>query len=117
MSIKLIDFGSAANYRGRGEVFREFQGTLECMPPEWILQGLYESEPATVWSIGVTFYFCVFGRYPFRTKAQIISGKFPIIFNTVTTECLQFLDFCFQMNPLRRPTLAQLLNLSWMKRI
>jgi serine/threonine protein kinase len=117
LSIKLIDFGSAANYRSRGEVFREFQGTLECMPPEWILQGFYESEPATVWSIGVTYYFCVFGRYPYRTKSQIVSGKFPILFNSVSSESLQFLDYCFQMNPIRRPSLTQLLNLCLLKRV
>jgi len=115
-SVKLIDFGSAANYRPRGEPFREFQGTLECMPPEWILTRLYESEQATVWSIGVTFYFSVFGRYPFRTKPHIISGKFPMPYSNVSTELLQFLDSCFQMNPTKRFTLNQLLNSSWLKK-
>jgi serine/threonine protein kinase len=43
-SIKLIDFGSAANLPPKGENFREFQGTLECMPPEWILSGRYDAE-------------------------------------------------------------------------
>lgn len=115
-SIKLIDFGSAANFRAKGEPFREFQGTLECMPPEWILSGFYESEPATAWSIGVTFYFSIFGRYPFRTKAHIISGKFPLPYSNVSNELLQFLDCCFQMNSVKRFTLHQLLNTTWLKR-
>ena len=115
-SIKLIDFGSASNFRYRGEPFREFQGTLECMPPEWVLSGFYESEPATAWSIGVTFYFCIFGKYPFRTKPQIISGKFPLPFSNVSNDLLQFLDCCFQMNYTKRFTLTQLLNCPWMKR-
>lgn len=115
-SIKIIDFGSAANFRLRGEPFREFQGTLECMPPEWILSGFYDSEPATVWSIGVTFYFCVFGRYPFRQKNQIISGKFPLPYQNVANELLQFLDSCFQMNAQKRYTLHSLLNTTWLKR-
>lgn len=115
-SIKLIDFGSAANFKVKGEVFKEFQGTLECMPPEWILSGFYESEPATVWSIGVTFYFTIFGRYPFRTKSHIISGKFPLPYSNVSNELLQFLDCCFQMNSAKRFTLHQLLNTTWLKR-
>ena len=115
-SIKIIDFGSAANLRLRGEPFREFQGTLECMPPEWIMSGFYESEPATVWSIGVTFYFAIFGRYPFRSKSHIISGKFPLPYSNVSNELLQFLDSCFQMNATKRFTLYQLLNSSWLKR-
>lgn len=115
-SIKIIDFGSAANLRLRGEVFREFQGTLECMPPEWILQGYYESEPATSWSIGVTFYFSIFGRYPFRSKSHIISGKFPLPYSNVSNELLQFLDSCFQMNAAKRYSLHQLLNSPWLKR-
>jgi serine/threonine protein kinase len=115
-SIKIIDFGSAANFRGRADPFREFQGTLECMPPEWILQGVYESEPATAWSIGVTFYFSIFGRYPFRTKQSIISGKFPLPYTNVANELLQFLDSCFQMNPAKRFSLIQLLSTSWLKR-
>jgi len=115
-SIKLIDFGSAANFRTKGEPFKEFQGTLECMPPEWILSGFYESEPATVWSIGVTFYFTIFGRYPFRTKSHIISGKFPLPYSNVSNELLQFLDCCFQMNSTKRFSLHQLLNTTWLKR-
>ncbi|CAF0924364.1 unnamed protein product [Brachionus calyciflorus] len=115
-SIKIIDFGSAANFRGKSEPFREFQGTLECMPPEWILSGFYESEPATSWSIGVTFYFAVFGRYPFRSKSHIISGKFPLPYSNVSNELLQFLDSCFQMNASKRFTLHQLLNSQWLKR-
>jgi serine/threonine-protein kinase HSL1 (negative regulator of Swe1 kinase) len=118
MSIKIIDFGSAANFRNRTEPFREFQGTLECMPPEWVLHGFYDSEAATVWSLGVTFYFALFGRYPYRTKTHIVSGKFPLLFNTgVMPEYLQFLDFCFQMNPTRRATLSALLNIPWLKRV
>lgn len=116
LSIKLIDFGSAASFRARGEPFREFQGTLECMPPEWILHGYYESEAATVWSLGVTFYFCLFGRYPYRTKPHIISGKIPMMMNMVPPDLLQFQEYCFQMNPNRRPTLSFLANLPWLKR-
>jgi serine/threonine protein kinase len=115
-SIKLIDFGSAANFRSRGDPFREFQGTLECMPPEWVLSGLYESETATIWSIGVTFYFSIFGRYPFRNKSNIVSGKFPLPYQNVPSEILQFLDSCFQMNPNKRFTLNQLLNSIWFRK-
>jgi len=115
-SLKLIDFGSASNLRMKGEPFREFQGTLECMPPEWILHGFYDSEAATVWSIGVTFFFCLFGRYPYRTKAQIVSGKIPYLTTVIPTELLQFQELCFQMNPNRRITLNSLVSLSWLKK-
>ena len=107
-SIKLIDFGSAANLPPNGDIFHEFQGTLECMPPEWILRGNYEAEQATAWAIGVTFYFCVFGRYPFKTKAQIVSGRFPLPSVHVSHGLLKFLDACFQINPENRFTLNRL---------
>lgn len=115
-SIKVIDFGSAAVFKPKGEKFNEFQGTLECMPPEWILQGFYESESAAVWSIGVTFYFCVFGKYPFRTKHTIALGKYPLFYSNVAPEYLNFLDTCFNMSHTKRVTLNQLLSIQLLKR-
>jgi serine/threonine protein kinase len=115
-SIKLIDFGSAATFKPRGELFHEFQGTLECMPPEWILSGFYESEPATVWSIGVTFYFSIFGKYPFRTKHAIALGKYPLYYSNVMSDYLNFLDTCFNMSNSKRVSLHHLLNTPLLKR-
>jgi serine/threonine protein kinase len=114
-SIKIIDFGSATNFKKRDQQFKEFQGTLECMPPEWILVNNYTAEPGTIWSIGVTFYFSIFGRYPFRTKSNIVSGKFPLPYQNISNELLQFLDCCFQMDPSKRSDFKQLLNTKWLK--
>jgi len=76
--IKLIDFGSGCehNYHEEPEkVFKEFRGTRVYSPPEWILDGEYQADKLTVWSLGILLYDMLCGDIPYTTDQEICSGK------------------------------------------
>merc|ERR1712244_115727 len=76
--IKLIDFGSGCQHNHREEpdkVFTEFRGTRVYSPPEWILDGEYQADSLTVWSLGVLLYDMLCGDILYTTAQEICSGK------------------------------------------
>lgn len=50
-------------------------GTDEYCPPEFLLEGRYYADPATVWSLGVLLFDMVCGYLPFVEEHDIISGQ------------------------------------------
>jgi len=66
---KLADFGLARRFsRAGGSVLTRLgvsMGTLLYMPPEQILDAHNVREPADIYSMGVTLYHLLTGRYPF----------------------------------------------------
>merc|ERR1712187_749007 len=77
-NIKLIDFGSGCehNYHEDPEkVFKEFRGTRVYSPPEWILDGEYQADKLTVWSLGILLYDMLCGDIPYTTDQEICSGN------------------------------------------
>ncbi|CAF2111473.1 unnamed protein product [Rotaria magnacalcarata] len=112
-SLRFIDFGSAAPVQS--EDFHEFQGTLEIMVPEWILQRRYNGEKACVWTIGVCLYFLLYRQYPYRSKADIIKGRLNLPYLTsVSKEIYHTMKQCININENRRPKLNNLQYLSWL---
>ncbi|CAF2713356.1 unnamed protein product [Rotaria sp. Silwood2] len=113
-SLRFIDFGSAAP-ANHGD-FHEFQGTLEIMTPEWILERHYDGEQACVWTLGVCLYFLLFQQYPFRSKAEIVDGRSNLPFSSSTDkEAYQTMKQCLNKSGYRRPKLNSLLYLSWLQ--
>ncbi|CAF0748483.1 unnamed protein product [Rotaria sordida] len=115
-SLRVIDFGSAAPVQS--EDFHEFQGTLEIMVPEWILQRRYNGEKACVWALGVCLYFLIYQQYPFRSKTDIIKGRLNLPYlSSIDKDIYHTMKQCMNVNENRRPKLNNLQFLSWLKTI
>ncbi|XP_019897218.2 serine/threonine-protein kinase pim-3-like [Esox lucius] len=111
MKVKLIDFGCGDLLRARS--YREIAGTAEYIAPEWFLEGRYQGNEATVWSLGVLLFGMVNGKLPFREDSEIVKGC--MRFNRgISKECRNLVRLCLMRDPCKRPNLEQILSHSWM---
>ncbi|XP_041697729.2 serine/arginine repetitive matrix protein 2 isoform X2 [Coregonus clupeaformis] len=111
LQVKLIDFGCGDLLRESS--YRDYSGTEEYCPPEWVLSGVYQGRHATIWSLGVLLYGLVCGRLPFNKEADIIAGRLRFK-KGLTKECKELINWCLQQNPTKRPVLEQILLHDWM---
>ena len=66
-------------------------GTKVYAPPEWIEDGSYKGEEATVWSLGVLLYDLVQGDIPFKRDSDIRSSF--IHWRMPISTCESFSDY------------------------
>ncbi|KAJ7996506.1 hypothetical protein DPEC_G00237760 [Dallia pectoralis] len=71
-TVKLVDFGCSDLLQE--ELYSEYRGTLWYCPPEMLINGTYNGDEATVWSLGILLYLLANGRPPFRNEEQICCG-------------------------------------------
>ncbi|KAJ8001606.1 hypothetical protein DPEC_G00171230 [Dallia pectoralis] len=71
-TVKLVDFGCGDLLQE--ELYSEYCGTLRYCPPEMLINGTYNGDEATVWSLGILLYLLANGRSPFQNKEQICGG-------------------------------------------
>ncbi|XP_074393027.1 serine/threonine-protein kinase pim-3 isoform X2 [Zonotrichia albicollis] len=70
---KLIDFGCGTMLEDT--FYTRMPGMPEYSPPEWILFGCYQGQPATIWSLRILLYELVCGHLPFHTSEDIICDQ------------------------------------------
>ena len=115
--IKLIDFGSGCEHNHHEEpekVFTEFRGTRVYSPPEWILDGEYQADSLTVWSLGVLLYDMLCGNIPYTTDQEICSGKlvWPVQLS-LSPAARDLIARCLTVDHRRRISLDSLLSHSF----
>lgn len=105
--LTLIDFGGGSLVKRTA--YKEKIGSWEFYPPEWYTNDKYHAEPLTVWSLGITFYYMVWGDVPFKTIEKIKEEevKFPI---KISSACKNIITKCLNKNPNERASLLDILK-------
>lgn len=108
--LKVADFGFAQHLK-LGQENTMIKGSLLYMAPEILLRESYDCT-ADLWSIGVIFYECLFGRAPYRsaTVQELLEKvrsrqkiEFPV-HTKISNECEHLLRQLLRHNPKQRIT-------------
>lgn len=118
LQCKVGDFGLAIKTDGRKH--RSQSGTPLYMCPEMLRDDGYSYE-SDIWAFGVIIYYLLFGRTPFvgqnvnYTFANIKRGKFryPSSGQELSDHAKDLLNRCFDLDPLHRITIHEILNHSF----
>ncbi|KAJ6239121.1 mitogen-activated protein kinase kinase kinase a [Anaeramoeba flamelloides] len=118
-SIKLADFGAAKKITGysQPDETTSLTGTPFWMAPEVIKSNTYRKE-SDIWSLGCTVVEMLTAQHPWAEYNETVSVLFhiatckagPAYPTTISEECKDFLDLCFQIDPDDRPTTGILLK-------
>lgn len=110
--MKLVDFGISDVLN---EKVSRFDGSLAFCPPEIIKRVAHDPMKADIWSLGVTFYYCIMGALPWCMlspqilKNDITSGLI-VIPPKIPLPIRQMIISMLSLNPAERPSAQNLLN-------
>ncbi|KAI0629135.1 hypothetical protein C8Q77DRAFT_1161317 [Trametes polyzona] len=121
-NVKLSDFGVSLNLRAMEREMKDVAGTPNWMAPEVIeLKGA--STKSDIWSLACTVIELLTGRPPYADIANSMSVMFRIVEDErppLPEECSEglqdFLKWCFNKDPAKRPSAEQLCEHEWLKK-
>ncbi|KAI0666800.1 Pkinase-domain-containing protein [Trametes maxima] len=121
-NVKLSDFGVSLNLRAMEREMKDVAGTPNWMAPEVIeLKGA--STKSDIWSLACTVIELLTGRPPYADIANSMTVMFRIVEDArpplpeESSESLQdFLKWCFNKDPAKRPNAEQLCEHEWLKK-
>jgi len=95
-NVTIIDFGVSKSIESADTTFGCFEGTLEYIPYEYMVHGLYKPWDHTVWSFGIMLHFLTLMEYPFLKEEDVAHytldcgriDKLPPSFATLIHDCL-----------------------------
>lgn len=95
-NVKLADFGLAI-FASKDEKINKVQGSELYFSPERFLPSSFDPKMADVWSLGVTFYYLLFGKMPwiYNSESDLI---FSIISDGITFDQFDFPEIKILIN-------------------
>lgn len=112
---KLSDFGLARDLKEGSSVTDTFVGTLAYMSPER-LHGSEYTYASDIWGLGISVLECALGKYPFEKPQSYFdylnaaqSNPSSLVENEVSTDLLDFIRKCTDVDPKARPKARELL--------
>uniref|UniRef100_A0A8C2K9J1 non-specific serine/threonine protein kinase n=1 Tax=Cyprinus carpio TaxID=7962 RepID=A0A8C2K9J1_CYPCA len=112
LEVKLIEFGCGDLLQTMA--YTTFMGTRMYCPPEFLSQGKYHGETATVYSLGVLLFSLICGTFPdSHDKIMIDLNRWFIA--GLSQECCQLICSCLQRDPKKRLDLGKILHHKWFK--
>lgn len=113
-TVKLGDFGISTILRNTMGMANTVCGTPYYFSPELCKNKPYNNR-SDVWALGVVLYELMTSKHPFDANSmqqlmqRIVKSSYAPVSSTYSKELRQLLDMCLQKDPMRRPTIKQVI--------
>ena len=116
MEAKLIDFGSSRVIPSpTQDRLHRFQGTINYVSPEILVDGSYSGKAFDIWCSGVLLYTMLTGEVPFASvnDVRLLHRRCPRI--AMSQDASELIDWMLQKDPTQRPSASQVLAHKWLQ--
>ena len=100
-NVIIIDYGVAKPVK---KCYKNFKGTLEYIPYEYIINGSYKPWDHTIWCFGVMIHFLTLMQYPFLNEEDLMNYNLNYEkIDKLPKKVASLIYDCLKKDPLKRP--------------
>ena len=120
-TLKITDFNVSHMFENQDDILKTNAGTQAFLAPEAWSGSSFRGKPADIWAAGVTLYYFVYGKFPFKQKIgqdiqTVILTKEPEFpeDKEVDPRIIQLIKDCLVKDPAQRITMDKIITNSWL---